>query len=744
MKLIVRTGLPSAVTLVLFIGSYWFLMKPAIEYQMIEARKNMTRELVNSAWNIVKSYGEQVESGSISLEDAQNQAKQQLRSMRYGPEGKDYFWINDLTPIMVMHPYRIELESEVVGDFKDPTGKYLFMEFVYIAQTTGEGFSEYYWQWKDDPNRVGKKLSYVKLYKPWGWIIGTGMYIEDVRSRIHGITRQLTLTFAVITGILVLLSGYIVIQGGRAEVIARDARILLQDNESKFRAIFNSAFQFLALASSTGSILEVNDQFLSLSKRSSRDVIGQELWDSGIWAASSRERDRLKEAVRHCGLGQFVRFDSLTETRSGARVYIDLSLKPLFNEKGIVHRILLEGRDITKLKTAERESEFLRNFMKNTIDMMPSLVIAINRDCRITLWNRQCTIHTNIEEETAHGQELVTLIPSMAAYIDRIRDVFFTGASFYLPRQKEKLFEETRVYDLLVFPLIDPLNPTVVIRIDDVTDRVRIEEMMIQSEKMVSVGRLAAGMAHEINNPLAGILQNTQVLRNRLLRALQKNLETAEQTGLDFETLQVYLQQRGIPSMIDAIMKSGQRASTIVSNMLSFSRKSDSDFQEHNVIDLLDQSLELARNDYDLKKKYDFRNIRIVRRYPDAPPIVPCDANQIQQVFLNIFKNGAQAMYNHAGGMPTFTLSVYREDEMMIIEMGDNGPGIPEAVKNQIFEPFFTTKGVGIGTGLGLSVSYFIITENHQGHLSVESTVGRGTVFRIAIPVHRRKNDETA
>jgi PAS domain S-box-containing protein len=275
----------------------------------------------------------------------------------------------------------------------------------------------------------------------------------------------------------------------------------------------------------------------------------------------------------------------------------------------------------------------------------------------------------------------------------------------------------------------------------DVTERRRTQEMMIQTEKMMSVGGLAAGMAHEINNPLAGILQNTQVMQNRISSTMAKNRQAAEACGTTMDTIMAYMENRGIFSMIEAIMESGKRAAAIVDNMLSFSRRSDSLFELNDLGELLDTSLRLLETDYDLKQRYDFRKVEIRREYDGAVPKIPCEASKIQQVFLNILKNGAQAMWksHEAGTRPCFVLRLMVEGERVRIEIEDNGPGMDEETKKRVFEPFYTTKAVGAGTGLGLSVSYFIITENQGGTLSVESTLGRGTKFIIHLPLEQHR-----
>lgn len=187
------------------------------------------------------------------------------------------------------------------------------------------------------------------------------------------------------------------------------------------------------------------------------------------------------------------------------------------------------------------------------------------------------------------------------------------------------------------------------------------------------------------------------------------------------------------------INDSGKRAATIVENMLSFVRKSDSTLRAHDLGKLLKKAVELAQNDYDFKYRYDFKLIHIIEDFdPDVPPVL-CDENKIQQVFLNILKNGAHAMFNSKKDScsPQFILRLYRDASMVCIEIENNGPGLGEDIKKRLFEPFFTTKRVGEGTGLGLSISYFIVVTDHKGELTVESSLDSNTKFIIKLPQER-------
>jgi signal transduction histidine kinase len=187
--------------------------------------------------------------------------------------------------------------------------------------------------------------------------------------------------------------------------------------------------------------------------------------------------------------------------------------------------------------------------------------------------------------------------------------------------------------------------------------------------------------------------------------------------------------------MLEALESAGQRAAKIVNNMLGFSRKSDAHFSSQNLVQLLDEACELASSEYDLKKNYDFRNIAIIRDYDNTVPEVVCDANQIQQVLFNLITNAAQAMADGAHKRsPRLTLRLAPDGKHVRIDVEDNGPGMDEETRKRVFEPFFTTKEVGVGTGLGLSVSYFIVTENHGGTIEVDSAPGRGARFIIRLP----------
>ncbi|MCP4688295.1 MAG: PAS domain S-box protein, partial [Desulfobacterales bacterium] len=439
--------------------------------------------------------------------------------------------------------------------------------------------------------------------------------------------------------------------------------------------------------------------------------------------------------------------------RDGARIHVEVS-GTVYPNHGYIEGFVI---DVTERKRYEEELRRLRNYLSNIIDSMPSALVGVDGDGKVTQWNKTAERTTGVSAGAARGKILSDVFPRMAPDMDKIAESIRTRKV----KQEQKRPRETesgpRWEEVTIFPLVANgvedagVAGGAVIRVDDITDKVRMEEMMIQSEKMLSVGGLAAGMAHEINNPLAGMMQTAGVLTNRLGGEIDipANRRAAEAAGSSMEAIRTFMEARGVPGMIRTITESGRRVAAIVDNMLSFARKSDDRTSSHDLAMLLDRTLALAGADYHLKERYDFKKIEIKREYEDDLPPAPCEGPKIQQVLLNILRNGAQAMFEHGAeckerGVETETpLFIIRtrfekERKMVCMEIEDNGPGMDEATRKRVFEPFYTTKPVGVGTGLGLSVSYFIITENHGGEMTVESRPGEGARFIIRLPVGSR------
>ena len=519
----------------------------------------------------------------------------------------------------------------------------------------------------------------------------------------------------------------------RSEMEEREqAEAERREAEAKYRSIFENALEGIFRTTTSGQILDANPATARILGYSDPATLMASITDLRTQLyVDSEDRARFLDRLQHAG--RVEHFETRFRKPDGAVVWVSMHARAIYDNNGQVLHIEGIVEDITSRKEAEDKLIAATRFVGDIIDAMPSVIIAVDVAGIITHWNNEAAMRYGRAATQVIGQPLADIVAS-ARYAELARQARTADASRRLSPQMEELDGQQRWIEAIAYPLAK--REGVVLRLDDVTSRVRMEEIMVQTEKMMSVGGLAAGMAHEINNPLGAILMGVQNLKRRLSPDRAANAEALQQSGCDPDALRHYLALREAPLLLDGIQTAGERAARIVTNMLEFSRRSEARFQETDLATVLDKSVELASNDYDLKKKFDFRTISIHRDYEEGVPPVLCMPTEIEQVLLNMLRNAAQAMAgaDMQNRPPTIMLRLKKEAEYARMEVTDNGPGMPESVRRRVFEPFFTTKEVGTGTGLGLSVSYFIITENHGGHIAVDSRPGQGTTFTIRLP----------
>lgn len=266
----------------------------------------------------------------------------------------------------------------------------------------------------------------------------------------------------------------------------------------------------------------------------------------------------------------------------------------------------------------------------------------------------------------------------------------------------------------------------------------RLEEahnQLLQSEKMASIGQLAAGVAHEINNPIGFVNSNLGALQKDVLGLLdllgeyerhegelaQASLSTLAETKkkIDLDFL-----RDDIPTLLDESLGGLQRVRKIVQNLKDFSHISDSEMQWASIESGIESTLSVIWNELKYKTE-------VIKDYGNLPEI-ECIPSQLNQVFMNLLVNAAQAIAEHG----TITIRTRRIGDEVSVEIADTGSGIPPEIMNRIFDPFFTTKPVGFGTGLGLSISHGIVRKHH-GRIEVDSEPGRGTTFRVTLPIRQ-------
>lgn len=229
--------LPTVLVIGLFAAAVFLIIVPAMRETLLDRKREVIRELTQSAWSILAEYDKEVAAGLLTKHEAQRLAILRIQHLRYGKEGKDYFWITDTHPRMIMHPYRPDLNGQDLTEYTDPRGNRIFVEFVNVAQRQPGGYVEYVWQWKDQPERLAPKESYVKGFEPWGWVIGTGMYVEDVQAEIGRLLGRLLWMFLAIIVVVAVLLLYIVRQSMKIEQQRNRSEGALRESHEKYRAL---------------------------------------------------------------------------------------------------------------------------------------------------------------------------------------------------------------------------------------------------------------------------------------------------------------------------------------------------------------------------------------------------------------------------------------------------------------------------------------------------------------------------
>ncbi|MGE5741999.1 MAG: ATP-binding protein [Candidatus Aminicenantes bacterium RBG_16_66_30] len=357
----------------------------------------------------------------------------------------------------------------------------------------------------------------------------------------------------------------------------------------------------------------------------------------------------------------------------------------------------LYGRESVRAMEMQR----LKDYSEDIIESLTVGVSVIDEAGLVIGWNRVLEEQVGIRKEAALGrtlQDVLGAAPYGALFPEEGQTDFRLLSEITLETAGGK-----RVFDIARTPLLDnALRPYgTIIVFEDITDKIRLQQQLLTSEKLASIGLLSAGVAHEINTPLTGISSYIQMLQKKLA---------------DTHYAQI----------LEKVEAQTDRVAKIIKNLLTFARSpSDAAFQRVDLKQSLEEILSLI--DYKLKNM----NIRLVLELATVPPIY-AQGERLQQVFINIILNALDAM--PGGGELGIRLAL--EDGAEVVRISDTGTGIRPEHRSRIFDPFFTTKGVGKGTGLGLSISYAIIKE-HDGRIDVQSEVGRGSTFTITLPAGR-------
>lgn len=288
-----KVVLPSLLSVLLFILFIFQYLIPFFKDNMMTIKREMIQELVNTSTSLAKKNYHLVQKGEISDSAAKDLTINEISLLRYGDKLKDYFWITDYQPIMIYHPYRRDLNGKDVSNFKDPDGKRMFYEMVQVVNKYGAGFVNYKWQWMDDSTKIVDKISFVKPFKEWNWIIGTGIYFEDVKEEIESISKTITYVSIIITVFISLLLFYILRQLYKSEQRRSQVSNLLKESRERYKALVES--------SKEATLMIINNEIVHLNNRIS------ELFDHSLITSFAIDlRNLLAEKMEKQLLDNFI------------------------------------------------------------------------------------------------------------------------------------------------------------------------------------------------------------------------------------------------------------------------------------------------------------------------------------------------------------------------------------------------------------------------------------------------------
>jgi len=380
--------------------------------------------------------------------------------------------------------------------------------------------------------------------------------------------------------------------------------------------------------------------------------------------------------------------------------------------------------EVTMRKDVERELLQAKGYIDNIINSMPSLLISVDSDFTVTQWNDQAEQRFGVAAHAAIGQHVATVCPYLAVEQERITKAISLHQVLSDGIRPVPDSATDRYEDITIYPLVSHGVVGAVIRIDDVTEKVRLHSELAHSRKLDALGHLAGGVAHDFNNMLGGILGGAALLK-RSMGAPDKQKK-----------------------YIDMIIQSGERASELTNKLLAFARKGKAQLKPVDVVSVVNEAVAMLRHSVD--KRVD---INVTRKTDSS--IVVGDFGQLQSALINLGVNAEHAMHN--GGQLSYVLDRVSFDrsecdaspfelqpgQYLDVAIRDTGMGISPEVLDRVFDPFFTTKEQGKGTGLGLSAVYGTV-QDHGGAITVHSTVGAGTTFHIYLPLADQQERVTA
>lgn len=524
---------PSILAISLFIISIFMLILPSFENTIMDKKKEMIRELTNTAWSLLEEYDHEAEKQNLSEEEAQKMAASKIEKIRYGKENKDYFWITDMHPTMIMHPYRSELKQTDLSDYADANGVKLFVKAVETVDTHGEGFIDYMWQWKDDSTRIVPKLSYVRGYKPWGWVVGTGIYLEDVKEEITVLKNRLLRISLLIALIIIIILSFVIRQSLNIENKRKDAEANLLLSRQKYKSLVEASTEGTLMIRNRAIIFS-NIKFNKLLGYDSNEVLSLSFGDifKIDWERVISSFDDPKKSVS---------LETQIKCKDQSEKDVILSVSKIKQAEDIGYIFIT--KEISRQKQIEKETEHLSEELQTSLLLMNQPIRPIIHDIL------KCSVDTCIRDAAL----LMTRKKRNVLFIHKENDIIGIINNSDLKKRvlATNLDAQKPVIEIMTSPVISIPDNALLYEAILIFKNKNISHLATKSEN----GEIEGVISYK---NITGIQQNT-------LSYLIKEIEVAE----DVEQLRKIYSK--VPVLVNALIESGDKTQNITRIISSFS-----------------------------------------------------------------------------------------------------------------------------------------------------------------------------
>lgn len=727
-----RAVAPSLLSILLFGLAIWIFFLPSFNVRIIGDKREMLARVTQLVWGVLNGLDQQVQTHQMTRKEAEASAIREIGNMRYGSNLRDHFWISDMQGNIIVCPQHPESGEKEIISRTATNGEPSVGELIKAAEQEGHGYVSYMSQGQDSAEKSVPKLRYIRVFEPWGWVVGTEIPMDGVASEMRKMTKKVTTFSLAILVLIGLILFYSVRQTLALEKERNDAETALLKSEARFKKLVENVPFGVSIMGPNGAVEYINPEFTRIFGFTREDVSEKGSWFLKAYP-DARYRQQVTDVWRNdvavletnggiverifkvrCGNGQekTIRFRNVAiESRRQSLIYEDIS------EQAEAERKLQESerryrRLYEKSKTGQKVYSSLLKSSADAIiiyDLDGNAQYVSPAFTAIFGWSKKEVLHRKVPFlPDSEKESTYSVIEAL------VRDG--TPCQGFESRRLKK---DGEIVDVSISASrYDDLNGNpsgILVIIRDISEKKKLQIQLQQAQKMEAIGTLAGGIAHDFNNLLMGIQGNASLMlmqidkHDRFYDKL-KNIEDQVQSG-----------------------------SKLTRQLLGYARQGRYEIKPINLNEVVG---EIAETFGRTKKE-----ISLHLKLGENLLGIEADRTQIEQVFLNLCVNAWQAM---PGGGELFIETRNTHHERMqgkvysvkpgtyvLLTVRDTGIGMDPGTLERIFEPFFTTKEMGHGTGLGLASVYGIV-KGHGGYIDVESKAGEGSTFKIYFPASSR------